>query len=75
MYCRTYDIGVKGVVPAGREMIMPGEDATLTLYISKRMVCFFVYLETKRNQVLFRFWKRVLDLPYVMRIIKQLELV
>jgi translation elongation factor EF-Tu-like GTPase len=40
MYCRTYDIGVKGVVPEGREMIMPGEDATMTLYISKRMVCF-----------------------------------
>jgi len=38
MYCRTYDIGVKGVVPEGREMIMPGEDAALTLYISKRMV-------------------------------------
>jgi translation elongation factor EF-Tu-like GTPase len=39
MYCRTYDIGVKGIVPEGREMIMPGEDATMTLYISKRMVC------------------------------------
>ncbi|CAF0966365.1 unnamed protein product [Adineta steineri] len=38
MYCRTYDIGVKGVVPEGREMIMPGEDATMTLYTSKRMV-------------------------------------
>ena len=41
MYCRTYDIGVKGVVPEGREMIMPGEDATMTLYISKRMVRLF----------------------------------
>jgi hypothetical protein len=41
MYCRTYDIGVKGIVPEGREMIMPGEDATMTLYTSKRMVCFF----------------------------------
>jgi translation elongation factor EF-Tu-like GTPase len=40
MYCRTYDIGVKGVAPEGREMIMPGEDTTLTLYTSKRMVCF-----------------------------------
>jgi len=39
MYCRTYDIGAKGVVPEGREMIMPGEDANLTLYTSKRMVC------------------------------------
>ena len=38
MYCRTYDIGVKGIVPEGREMIMPGEDATMTLYASKRMV-------------------------------------
>ncbi|CAF2803077.1 unnamed protein product [Rotaria sp. Silwood2] len=38
MYCRTFDIGVKGVVPEGREMIMPGEDITMTLYSSKRMV-------------------------------------
>ena len=38
MYCRTYDIGVKGIVPEGREMIMPGEDVTMTLYTSKRMV-------------------------------------
>lgn len=38
MYCRTYDIGVKGIAPDGREMIMPGEDITTTLYSSKRMV-------------------------------------
>jgi len=48
MYCRTYDIGVKGVAPEGREMIMPGEDATITLYASKRMVCLvFVFLFEK----------------------------
>lgn len=39
MYCRTFDIGVKGIVSEGREMIMPGEDVSLTLYSSKRMVC------------------------------------
>jgi translation elongation factor EF-Tu-like GTPase len=44
MYCRTYDIGVKGTVPEGREMIMPGEDVTMTLYASKRMVCFLLIL-------------------------------
>jgi translation elongation factor EF-Tu-like GTPase len=49
MYCRTYDIGVKGVAPEGREMIMPGEDATMTLYISKRMVC-FLFLEEEKTK-------------------------
>jgi hypothetical protein len=77
MYCRTYDIGVKGIVPEGREMIMPGEDASMTLYASKRMVCLFDFIRSKKifSCELFRFWKKVLDLHYVMRIIKPLELV
>jgi len=49
MYCRTYDIGVKGIVPEGREMIMPGEDAAMTLYTSKRMVCGFSFISYKQH--------------------------
>lgn len=52
MYCRTYDIGVKGVVPEGREMIMPGEDATMTLYTSKRMVCALFFEALRRSAML-----------------------
>ena len=55
MYCRTYDIGVKGVVPEGREMIMPGEDATMTLYISKRMVC-SIPVDHKKKSFTFDFY-------------------
>ena len=75
MYCRTYDIGVKGIAPEGREMIMPGEDATMTLYISKRMVCISGSL-LRRNETddeIFRLWKKVLDLLYVMPITKPWE--
>jgi hypothetical protein len=58
MYCRTYDIGVKGTVPEGREMIMPGEDVTMTLYASKRMVCFLLIFFFFLNKIFLGFGKR-----------------
>jgi len=38
MYCKTWDAPVMLQLPAGKEMVMPGEDSSVTLTIRKHMV-------------------------------------
>jgi len=38
MYCKTWDVPVMTKLPAGKDLIMPGEDCTVSMIIRKQIV-------------------------------------